>query len=400
MRNLPLIHPFPARMAPEIAWNELSSRRRLRVLDQMAGSGTTLVAAKMRGHTAIGYDRDPLAVLIARSWLAEITSTKIKTTAENVAKRSRAAANKMHLRDAYPRGADEETKCFVRYWFDERNRKQLAALSSAISRVRNSGVRDVLWCAFSRLIITKQAGSSLAMDVSHSRPHKAFECAPRKALNDFQNAVHRILRACPFSNPCKSPQAMVNIGDARSLPVPDCDIDLVITSPPYLNAIDYLRGHKFSLVWMGHTVASIREIRTTNVGSEVAARAKPGDEATERVMRQMCNVNRLSRRHTGMIRRYVQDIRQVMAETKRVLRVGGRAIFVIGNCNLRNEFVRNSKCIEALAQEVGMVVKRTRTRALRQRHRYLPPPQSRRAGRKLRKRLRQEVLITVLKTKP
>ena len=28
-------------------------------------------------------------------------------------------------------------------------------------------------------------------------------------------------------------------------------VDLTVTSPPYLNAIDYLRGHKMSLVWMG-----------------------------------------------------------------------------------------------------------------------------------------------------
>jgi SAM-dependent methyltransferase len=257
-------------------------------------------------------------------------------------------------------------------------------------------VRDILWCAFSRLIITKQAGTSLAMDVSHSRPHKTYDLAPRKALNDFQNAVGRILRASPFSEVENTSRATVDIGDARSLPLPDCDVDLVITSPPYLNAIDYLRGHKFSLVWMGYTVGSIRDIRATNVGSEVAA-TNPEDDAANRIMRKMCNVDRLSRRHAGMLRRYIQDIQEVMVETKRVLRVGGRAIFVIGNCNLRNEFVKNSKCIEALAKEVGLVVTKTRTRVLRQRHRYLPPPQSRHAGRKLKKRLREEVLITLQK---
>src|SRR6266852_5326655 len=103
------IHPFPARMAPEIVWNELSSRRSLRVLDQMAGSGTTLVVAKMHGHTAIGYDRDPLAVLIARSWLANVSPEKIEETATAVIKRARIAVNDLRLRDAYPRGADEET---------------------------------------------------------------------------------------------------------------------------------------------------------------------------------------------------------------------------------------------------------------------------------------------------
>src|SRR6266480_97172 len=277
MQKLPPIHPFPARMAPEIVWTELVSPRPLRVLDQMAGSGTTLVAAKMQGHTAIGYDRDPLAVLIARTWLTETSATKIEARVGGVIQRARGMANGMRLSDAYPQGADEETKSFVRYWFDETNRKQLTALSNSISRVRDPLARDVLWCAFSRLIITKQAGASLAMDVSHSRPHKTYERAPRKALNDFRNAVRRILRSCPFSDSSDKTRAVVSIGDARCLPLPDSDVDLVITSPPYLNAIDYLRGHKFSLVWMGHSVASVRDIRRSNVGSEVSAKPKAGD---------------------------------------------------------------------------------------------------------------------------
>jgi hypothetical protein len=36
-------------------------------------------------------------------------------------------------------------------------------------------------------------------------------------------------------------------------------VDLIFTSPPHLNAIDYLRCSKFSLVWMGHSIAALRE---------------------------------------------------------------------------------------------------------------------------------------------
>jgi ribosomal protein L11 methylase PrmA len=60
-------------MASEIVWRKLPERAgRLRVLDPMAGSGTTLVAARMRGHEAIGFDRDPLAVLIAGAWASDV----------------------------------------------------------------------------------------------------------------------------------------------------------------------------------------------------------------------------------------------------------------------------------------------------------------------------------------
>jgi len=46
---------------------------------------------------------------------------------------------------------------------------------------------------------------------------------------------------------------------------------VVLTSPPYLNAIDYMRCSKFSLVWMGHTIRELRNIRADSVGTEASS---------------------------------------------------------------------------------------------------------------------------------
>ena len=51
------IHPFPARMAPEIAIAELGRLGpRSTVFDPMMGSGTVLRHAVELGHKAIGFD--------------------------------------------------------------------------------------------------------------------------------------------------------------------------------------------------------------------------------------------------------------------------------------------------------------------------------------------------------
>src|ERR1035441_654176 len=63
------VHPFPARMAPELALARLPRRldEGLRVLDPMMGSGTIPVLASLQGYRAVGVDSDPLAVIIART---------------------------------------------------------------------------------------------------------------------------------------------------------------------------------------------------------------------------------------------------------------------------------------------------------------------------------------------
>jgi predicted RNA methylase len=124
------IHPFPARMAPSIVWRRLNAREKpLHVLDPMAGSGTTVVAARLCGHHTIGFDTDPLALLIARVWSSDIDPDQIRKTAAEVLVSARDHYRHLKPRDAYPSQADDETRAFVRFWFDvEREDECVSAL--------------------------------------------------------------------------------------------------------------------------------------------------------------------------------------------------------------------------------------------------------------------------------
>ena len=53
-----------------------------------------------------------------------------------------------------------------------------------------------------------------------------------------------------------------------SLPLADGSVDLIVTSPPYANAIDYMRAHKFSLVWLGQPIANLSHLRGKYIGAE------------------------------------------------------------------------------------------------------------------------------------
>ncbi len=268
------IHPFPARMAPELALEGLRSlQERSIVLDPMAGSGTVLRQASELGHTAIGFDMDPLAVLMSRVWTKSVKDTDIQQVYEVVIQKALALDP---LDASLPWiDNDAETLGFVRYWFAPNQLKQLRCLAFVLHQLENEdfsdttrSATDVLRIALSRIIITKEQCASLARDTSHSRPHRVATNSEYAVFSGFKRSLDivrkRLIDAPPKGN------ANVAIGDARSTGLANCSVDAVLTSPPYLNAIDYMRGHRLSLVWLDYGLANLRMIRSKSEGLSLA----------------------------------------------------------------------------------------------------------------------------------
>ncbi|HEY0684555.1 MAG TPA: hypothetical protein VGD45_19615 [Steroidobacter sp.] len=392
------IHPFPARMAPGIALEALGdSSKPLRVLDPMAGSGTVLAVARSKGHKAFGVDLDPLAVLLANVWTRTVDPEEVTEKASEVLSRAKNRMKSLTPGQAYPSG-DQETREFIRYWFDEYARQQLAALATSIDLVRDQPIRDALWCGFSRLIITKQAGASLAMDLSHSRPHKKFDRAPLNPFTKFESAVNLVVSNCPQKGEGPvGPVTVMKRGDARALDVESDSIDLVLTSPPYLNAIDYMRCSKFTLVWMGYTASELRQIRAASVGTEASRQEASDAEWVSALIKQLRLTPALSSRDHALLATYAWDMSQAMAEVSRVLRKGGRAVYVVGDSSSKGTFIRNSKIVTAVAERHGLKFLDSHWRNLPANRRYLPPPKHAAAGAQLGARMRREVIVELQK---
>lgn len=301
------------------------------------------------------------------------------------------------LSDAYPNGADEETRQFIRYWFDGYARRQLAALSLAISVHEHETTRNALWCAFSRLIISKQSGASRAMDLSHSRPHRVFDRAPTKPFDKFLSAVERVI--CSGIDKRKrdrGPEPMIRVGDARSLPLPDGCIDLVLTSPPYLNAIDYVRCSKFSLVWMGYKVGDLRRVRAESVGNEGAQYSLlDDDKEITSIIHELKLRPQLDKRHERILRGYIHDMRGALHEVGRVLSSTGKAVYVVGENTIRGTYIKTSTILLRLAELSGLSMKERQMRSLPANRRYMPPPAAGLGA--MNARMRREVVLTFSK---
>jgi hypothetical protein len=383
-RTFKPIHPFPARMDPIAAMEDLVSvgGRKLTVLDPMMGSGSIPVLASFRGHEGFGFDLDPLALVLARA-LALPLNEGFLATARQVQREARRNEGLVCLE------MDDETQSFVDYWFDAEAQARLGALAAAIAR-RDHMVQPALWCAFSRLIITKDAGASRARDVSHSRPHVVREKASIDPIDRYLASAelvalrHQAARALAARNGATH----LDSGDAKALPLPDRSVDRIATSPPYLQAIDYLRGHRMTLVWMGYAIRSLRDLRAESIGAErILASAAEIEDAVAKVAPKG-----LSDRATGILRRYVFDLNGVIAEVARVLKRSGRARFVVADATLEGRPVSIEKIVCLLARRHALARVRRQVRPLPADRRYLPPPGD--ADGALDRRMRAEQLLT------
>ncbi len=384
-------HPFPARMAPEVALAAISELPgNGRVADPMVGSGTVAILAKICGHEFDGTDTDPLAVMLADVWCNPPDPAQLRDTGAYVLERAR-------KRRVQRVEFGEEEDRFVDYWFDDEAKRQLGDLAASISKVRHTRVRRGLWCSFSRLIITKQSGVSRAIDVSHSRPHRVRRKGATLPYDDFLRQVERVSRSLdPVAASGGGGTARIRRGDARNSRLPSSVYDLVVSSPPYLNAIDYLRSHRLTLVWMGYSLSYLRRLRSSNVGTEVGAHALRFSVGEKAAMTAMGSLDELPTRHQAMVRRYVRDLRKIVSEGARLLRPHGRIVYVIGDSSFHGVFLRNSAALQALGLASGLRVLDMQSRELPTNRRYLPPPSAANVD-SLGARMRSEVVITLEK---
>lgn len=192
---------------------------------------------------------------------------------------------------------------------------------------------------------------------------------------NFISAVEVVLNNAPKKHARNfGPRTKVSLGDARKMRIRSASIDLVLTSPPYLNAIDYMRCSKYSLVWMGHTVGQIRGLRAESVGTEIGFAYENDPEISSVIGR--LKLSALPDRQRRLVGAYIADMRLALQEVSRVLVPHGRAVYVLGENTIRGVYVRNAKIIRLLASRLGLRLEKSSRRPLPSNRRYLPPPTS------------------------
>jgi hypothetical protein len=371
------LHAYAAKCPPQLVRYALSyySSKGDTILDPMVGSGTTLVESRLLGRHSIGYDFDPLARLIAKVKSTPISDDHVATALANI------------LRQLEKQSETPKIPAFPNrdYWFDTNVLRDLTTLADAIAAARmTASTRDFFWVVFSSLILSKTSVAN-ARDIIHSRHHHWDHKDVPDVLGRFKVRVAKMRRQmAEFSRFCtKVPEISVRceVGDARSLSLPDDSVDLIFTSPPYATALDYTRAHFLVLPWMhrilGVTFEEYLGRAPDYVGSEKGRfpREISIDPALSQLKKCTTVLEQLtpaSERLAKRIHRYFAQMRLVLIQMARVLKPSRHAVIVVCPSHLRKIQIPTNEILTELANSAGLQLRREYTRTISERRRLLP----------------------------
>ncbi len=344
------LHSFAAKCPPPlVAWilQRWSSAGDC-VLDPMAGSGTTLVESLLLGRKALGVEIDPLARLLCQVKTTPLSTDLLHQSSEQLLKVVEAACAR------YDQGEQQHVPALPPfhnrdYWFLPEVSAKLALIKQAIADlVAPDEYKRFFYTAFSSLILAKTSVAN-ARDIVHSRHHYRAHTTPPDVPALFRQRLKRMAGQMRqfVEQLAQAPQpaeASIIGQDARHLPLAEASVDLVITSPPYCNALDYTRAHRLAIGWLADILSTSQQayslLSHSYIGAEHGPMPAPAEGADQTrqvplVQRLIDQVRKLDHKKSLVVERYFGDMWQVLSELGRVLRPGGHAALVVCPSNIR-----------------------------------------------------------------
>jgi DNA modification methylase len=420
------LHSFPAKFPPQLPRKfieGLTTPGDL-VLDPMNGSGTTILEAVLLGRRAIGCDIDPLALRIGQGKVTPLDPARLYNWGEKITTGARwqTLEHEEGLRQALAARWDADTLDFVDTWFTPEIQIELLALLNEIQAIPETQVRNFFLIILSSIVITKSGGVSLALDLAHTRPHMAkvvlgtrgevirggdyqnvnankkriLTKRLRSPISEFEKKYRAALKT--LAKPAQFlAKANMTAGNAQALPLAAASVDLIVTSPPYAgNAIDYMRAHKFSLVWLGHKIKGLGSHRNQYIGSE-ATNGRDFADLPTFTSGKVQAIAQKDAKKSLVLHRYYTEMTAVLREMHRVLKPGKAAIVVVGSTVMRGLDTETQLCLAEIGTSLGLEVPHIGVRQLDRNRRMLPAGMKIDQDSQIQQRMHQEFVIGFLK---
>ncbi len=373
-RWVPWIAGFSSSFVAGVLDDSRRGRRRLRVLDPFVGVGTTLVEALKHGDDAIGFEINPWAALAckAKTGAAHYDVEMLKTLLDRF---EEFAEEKLWMDGGTASLPPAGFRSRVPF-FSPAVERQALACQDFIAEETAGWLKDLFQVAFGAVMV----GFS---NYSYE-PSLGTRAAAGKAEIDYADVfsvVKRKLREmcediatfqCWMSQFKRLPRSTIHpssyFDDAGR--VEPHSIDVVVTSPPYLNNYHYIRNTRPHMFWLGMVQDSkdLKEIehksfgqfwQTVRTGPEIPLRPPLPHLAAQLKDLRERNAEKGAYGGPGWANyaaTYFNDCQRFCALTLSRMRSGGKVVVVIGNNILQGIEFRTDRLFAEIAETEGFEI--------------------------------------------
>lgn len=364
------IFNYPSEFIPEIPrWviSKYSSPKEV-VLDPFIGGGATAVECMILGRNCIGVELNPLACLV----------TEVKTTKYNCEEVEKCGSKLLQEIYERIRGHHEifiPSYKNIRFWFSPQSMKGLSAIKQAIEEVENEALRKLFMVIFAKTV-RKSSKVAEGQVLQARRPKRGATneiTDPVQVCDIFKTEFERTKHILHMFSEKLHKDSWTTIiqGDTLQLPKMLEEIrkypDIVITSPPYINAIDYVWAFKLELHWLGlvkddeHRLNLMKkQIGTENIPASLYRNLKKTGfpELDNKIEDIYYGRGRKASGEQNKLRAYVvykyfKDIEQHLNHAYSFLPSRGFYIYAIGENTITNVRIETWKHILQMAENIG-----------------------------------------------
>ncbi|MFA5049954.1 MAG: hypothetical protein WC501_03015 [Candidatus Micrarchaeia archaeon] len=304
------------------------------IVDPFCGIGTTLLYSKSNGFSSFGMDASELAVFVSKIKCRDYSTNDIENFKDTLKKFS------IEIEKVIP-SFKWNTEFFnPEKIFPKSSLNFILRAREFISKIDDKKTHDLFLLA---LISIVSQSSLLIKDGGVLKFDKRKSAIPAKIA--FRKKIKKMIVDLEDS-PIKGRVPEIELGDATKIKLKNECTDAIITSPPYLNNIDYTKVYGIELSLLSLNINSVFDSRNRSIGSFHGGVKKLENVPIE--------VEEFGIKYP-IIGSYFSDIENVLKESFRILKTDSSAVFVVGNSIMHDHHILVDELFCQIGERIGFV---------------------------------------------
>lgn len=336
------------------------------ILDPFMGSGTTLIRARLMGLKSIGVDVNPTMVFISQQKLNwDVDTNKIIEYYNTIIDEfinTPANEKELTLANSYLRFMPKKE---LDQWLSPVKQNEVALMLKIINKIKDTEIKNLFSFA-----VVRSAIESSYVAYCPGTTFYPFRIKP-DFLTCFNKIIRWILEDLNLDNVkrVKNIESIVmegSIKDYNILKPYTQKVDLIITSPPYPNDLEYTRQTRLEMYLLGfvRSMDDVQEIKRKMVkGSTklIFNKDEPIPELSDiKLLKEVIQkiAYNLKDKNWGfdypkMVNMYFSDMFETMNNLYKVLVKNGTCVLVVGDQTIKGVLIPVAEILMEIGKMIG-----------------------------------------------